>query len=105
MPLLLSKPLILKIHLTNPHISLVLLAKAAARPEWCSYHEIDVSPVQHCLSHAVDEASFSALLVSSPDTTLAVSSAIQHAGDWLNVVPSSALGLYLQDREFRLCLQ
>ena len=27
-----------------------------------------------------------------------------HAGDWLNVVPSPALGLHLQDREFRLCL-
>ena len=30
-----------------------------------------------------------------------------HAGDWLNVVPSSALGLHLpdRDREFRPCLQ
>ena len=32
-------------------------------------------------------------------------SAIRHAGDWLNVVPSSALGLHLLDREFRFCLQ
>ena len=24
---------------------------------------------------------------------------------WLNVIPSSALGLHLQNREFRLCLQ
>ena len=28
-----------------------------------------------------------------------------HAGDWLNVVPSSTLGLHLHDHEFRLCLQ
>ena len=36
---------------------------------------------------------------------MALSSAIPHAGDWLNVVPSSALGLHLLDREFRPCLQ
>ena len=35
----------------------------------------------------------------------ALSSAIHHAADWLNVVPSPALGLHLQDREFRFCLQ
>ena len=29
---------------------------------------------------------------------------LPHAGDWLSVVPSSALGLHLQDKEFRLCL-
>lgn len=31
--------------------------------------------------------------------------AILHAGEWLSVVPSRALGLHLQDWEFRLCLQ
>ena len=31
--------------------------------------------------------------------------AIPHAGDWLNVVPSQALGLHLQDWEFRVSLQ
>ena len=36
---------------------------------------------------------------------LALSSSIRHAGDWLNVIPSSALGLHLHDREFRPCLQ
>ena len=36
---------------------------------------------------------------------LALSSAIFHAGDWLNVVPSSTLGLHLHDQEFRLCLK
>ena len=31
--------------------------------------------------------------------------AIPHAGDWLHVVPSSALGLHLHDQEFHHCLQ
>ena len=31
-------------------------------------------------------------------------SAIHHTGDWLNVVPSSALGPHPQDREFYFCL-
>ena len=33
------------------------------------------------------------------------SSALPHAGDWLNGVPSAALGLLLHDQEFRCCLQ
>ena len=84
------------------------LAEAAAKPEWSSLHNIDIPLRQHALSRAIDEATFDALLTSSPDTrsrALALSCAIPHAGDWLNVVPSSALGLHLLDREFRLCLQ
>ena len=34
-----------------------------------------------------------------------LSSAIHHAGDWLNVIPSPSLGLHLHDREFCFCLQ
>ena len=52
------------------------------------------------LSHSVDEACFSFLLESSPDVrsrALALSSALPHAGDWLHVVPSKALGLHLMD--------
>ena len=53
------------------------------------------------------EAFYGSLLSSAPDTrsrALALSSSIPHAGDWLNVVPSSTLGLHLHDREFRLCV-
>lgn len=53
-------------------------------------------------SHTIDEVSYSALLASTPDDrskVLSLSSAIWHAEDWLNVVLSSALGLYLLDRE------
>ena len=33
------------------------------------------------------------------------SSALPHAGDWLNGVPSTALGLLLHDQEFHCCLR
>ena len=91
-------------HLPN---TISALAKAAAQLEWLSIQCIDVSLHSHSLSRAVDESSYSLLLDSSPDVrsrALALSSAISHAGDWLNVVPSMALGLHLLDCEFRLCL-
>ena len=74
------------------------------RPDWVLLQDIDVPLTQLCLSRAIDEASFDCLLASAADTqsrALALSSAIHHAADWLNVVPSPALGLHLQDREFR----
>ena len=58
-------------------------------------------------THAIDKAQYAALLDLSPDPrsrALALSSVITHAGDWLSVFPSSALGLHLIDREYRLCL-
>ena len=70
---------------------------------------IDVSLRCRTLSRAIDLARFSCLLDSASDArsrALALSSSIPHAGDWLNVVPSTALGLHLLDREFRrLCLR
>ena len=70
-------------------------------------HDIDIPLYQHTVFRAIDKASFDALLNSSLDIlsrALALSCAILHAGDWLNVVPSSVLGLHLLDDEFRLCL-
>ena len=91
---------------THLPYSLQSLARAAGRPDWESIQDIDVPPFQQSLSRAIDEASFDALLASAtpppPSKALALSTAIRHAGDWLNVVPSS---LHLQDREFRLCFQ
>ena len=99
-------------HTAKPPVQLTevigSLARAAARPDWVSTQDIDVPPTQHCLSRTIDEASFDTLLASAPNSrfkTLALSSAIRHAGDWLNVVPSSALGLHLHYREFQFCLQ
>ena len=88
--------------------SITALADAADRLDWSCLDEIDVPLRQGPLSHAVDEATFNRLLNSSPNCSrfraLALSSSLPHAGDWLNVVPSPALGLHLQDKEFRLCL-
>ena len=84
------------------------LAGTAGRPEWVSLQEIDVPLRQRSLSHSIDEASLNLLLSSAPDSrslALAHSCALPHAGDWLNAVPSSPLGLHLMDREFRVCLQ
>ena len=83
------------------------LALAAERPDWSSVEEIDVPLRQRPLSRMIDEASYNSLLHLAPDTrsrALALSTAIPHAGDWLNVIPAPALGLHLHDREFRCCL-
>ena len=87
--------------------SIAALADAANRPDWSCLEEIDVPQWQGPLSHTVDEAAFNRLLNTSPSCSrfraLALSS-LPHAGDWLNVIPFPALGLHLQDKEFRLCL-
>ena len=93
----------------SPHLARAVsdLAHAAERPDWSSMEEINVPLHQHSLSRIIDEATYSSLLDSAPDSrsrALALSTAIPHAGDWLNVVPSTALGLHLHDREFCLCL-
>ena len=90
------------------NVSLSSLRVAAAKPEWAEVDDINVPLTQHNLSRAIDEASLNSLLVSASDTrsrALALTNLIPHAGDWLNVIPSPALGLHIQDREFRFCLQ
>lgn len=88
------------------------ITKAVGRAEWSSIHEIKIPLSQRlplltcpfpcaCLSHAIDEASYSALLASTPEDhskALALPSAIRHAGDCLNVVSSSSL--HILDHEF-----
>ena len=74
---------------------------------WRSLEDINVPLHQKPLSRHIDEASFNNLVDSAPDVrskALALSSSLPHAGDWLNVVPSPALGLSLHDQEFRRCL-
>ena len=93
----------------SPHLAGAVSdsAHAARRPDWSSVEGINVPLHQRSLSRMIDEATHSYLLDSAPDSrsrALALSTAIPHAGDWLNVVPSAALGLHLHDREFRLCL-
>ena len=84
------------------------LAKNAGRDDWTSIEDVDVPLRQRHLSKAIDQAVFDDLCATAPNTrfkALALSSSIPHAGDWLNVVPSTALGLHLFDWEYRLCLQ
>ena len=87
--------------------SVGLLAEAAGRQDWTSLDELDVPHRQRPLSHSINDCCFQLLLQSAPDmcsTTLAHSSLFPHAGDWLNAIPSSALGIHIPDRDFRLCL-
>ena len=92
------------------HLSEVIadLASAAGHPDWVSLQSIDVPIRQRLLSRCIDKVSFNHLLSSSSDErskALTLSTSLPHAGDWLQVVPSSALGLHLADREFRSSLQ
>ena len=94
----------------SPHLDLTVSAPAtaASQPDWQQLEVIDVPLRQHHLSRAIDESVHQQLLssASSPrDRALALSTTLPHAGDWLNCVPSSALGLHLQDREFCCCLR
>ena len=90
----------------SPHMSpsVFALALAANQPAWSSLDSIDVSIRQKSLSVAIDDAVYNQLIASVPDTrhkALALSSSLPHAGDWLNVIRSASLGLYIHDQEFR----
>ena len=88
--------------------AVLTLSTSAAQPDWSRLENIDV-PLRQChLSCATDEAVFQTLLSTAPTTrakALTNSTALPHAGDWLNGVPSDTLGLHIQDREFRCCLR
>ena len=89
------------------HQALATLSASASRPDWQQLDDVDVPLLQHHLSLAIDEAVYCQLFSSAPSVrarALANSTSLPHAGDWLNGVPSAALGLRLQDKEFRPCL-
>ena len=76
--------------------AIAALAAIAVRPDWTCLDEVDVPVRQGALSHAIDEALYQNLLSTAPtirSCALALSSGLPRAGDWLNVVPSSPLGL------------
>ena len=84
----------------SPHIppALLSLATEAARPDWQCLEDIDIPLRQRSFRNAMDESCFQQLLTSAPSSrfrALSLSSSLPHAGDWLNVVPSSSLGLHL----------
>ena len=92
--------------LERSHISLISsLAVATLHPYWVSVESIesDVSIHQHSLSQSIDEVSHSQLLTSAPNShsrALVHFSSLPHTDDWFTVVPSTAFGLHLSDREF-----
>ena len=74
-----------------------------ARPDWQVVGDVDVPLNQHALSVAIDEAVHQHLLSTALSTrahALALLSALPHAGDWLNGIPSAMLGLHLQNQKF-----
>ena len=86
------------------------LAAAKLHPNWVSVESIEshVSIHQHSLSRCIDEVSYGQFLTSAPNIcsqAFVRSLSLLHAGGWLTVVLSAALGLRLSDREFRPCLQ
>ena len=85
---------------THTSSTMAALYSAASRPDWQCLEDIDVPLRQHSLSLAIDDALHQQLLSSAPSTrasALALSSALPHARDWLNGVPSAALGLLIHD--------
>ena len=86
------------------HLDLAIsaLSEAAGRPDWVSMEEIDVPLRQRPLSRSIDEAVFTYLCESAPDTrsrALALSSSLPHAGDWLNVIPCILLSRSTSPRQ------
>ena len=88
--------------------ALPALAEAASKPEWLTIEDVDVGLHQRHLSASIDEATQHRLLSAASsvrERALALSTALPHAGDWLNCVPAATLGLHLRDKEFRCCLR
>ena len=88
-----------------PYVQLVSLH--SEKPQWVSVSDIDIPVSQKALSFAINQATLKKLTDSAPDDrscALVLSSSIKHAGDWLSVIPSRALGLHILDQEFRVCL-
>ena len=99
-----SRPLVTEIlgfqpsYPTSLSSAIKALSSTLGHPEWSVLSDIEPPLCQRSLSLAIDLSGHCLLLESAPDTrfkALAQSSAIRHAGDWLNVIPSSALGLHM----------
>ena len=81
------------------------LGATVGHTEWSSLQDIVLPLHQQALSHAIDAAFH---LDTAPDIrfkAISISTALQHAGDWLNVILSSALGLHILDHEYLVCLR
>jgi hypothetical protein len=81
---------------------------ASQNPDWSTFDGIDFPISQRNLSRAIDLASYDNILREATEPrqkVIALSSSMAHAGDWLSVIPSTALNLNFHDSDFRHCLQ
>ena len=88
-----------KVDINLPHFSTVIDAEELLNIE------VLAGTNQRGLSRRVNEARYKELkqgVICVRDETRLASLNLRHAGDWLNVVPSNALGLQLKSREFRI---
>ena len=93
------------IPLGNLKAAIPVLLTTASHPEWQNLENIDVPLYQRHVSATIDEAIQLCLLSTASsicEQALVHSSAFPHAGDWLNGVPSSTLGLHFKDQESRV---
>ena len=92
----------------NTSSTVTSLSITVAPPDWQSLDYINVPLHQHSLFVAIDDVSYHQLFKSAPSAhlhALVLSSGLPHAGEWLNMVSSSALSHYLRDCEFYCCLR
>jgi hypothetical protein len=75
---------------------------------WVTVNDIDVPITQKKLSEAIDVTKKGRLLESMTtdrEKARLLSVMTPHSGDWLQVIPSSSLGLRLHSEEFQACAQ
>ena len=89
-------------------MSLSSMRVEASKLKVAKVKDTNVFFLQQYISRAICEASLNSLLASASNTwsrAFPRSTFIPHVGVWLNVITSSALGLYIQHPKFRFCLQ
>ena len=95
LPLLMSAPL---------WLLLLLLQPSQNEPTWIMLMFLYVNVSFHILLMRLSTSAFSPLPLLPRARPLVLSSVLPNTGDWLNVVPSTPLGLHLTNCEFRCCL-
>ena len=87
----------------GPDSIVAALSSFTSRPDWLCLEDIGEPLHQRLLSAAFDEALSQHFFSTAPSIcarALALLSALPHAGDWINGIPSTTMGLHLQDKEF-----
>ena len=102
---------ILGLSFSYPHyfcMSLSSMRVEVTKPKVAKVKDTNVLFLKQDISRTICEASLNSLLALASNTwtrAFARSTFIPHVGHWLNVITSSALGLYIQHPKFLFCLQ